>query len=126
MSSDPKNPRDGDFQEIAWAVFTRPAQKPRTIYLDFPQETLDELSSEGKDPVPYIYSVIALQGVKILFGNETDVTNITKEQFSTIQRYMASMGQSLKITCNGDDSDPWETAAEGIPVTQLKVDVIPI
>src|SRR4051812_365504 len=105
MSNDPTNIPEMELDDIAKIIFSKPAGPPRSICLDFDQETIAAFSKDDNDPELMIYSRLALLGVKILYGKDRDFTTLTKDEFNTVQQYMKSMGVKLKVRCNEDNQD---------------------
>lgn len=119
MSTTFEDAPDLDLDEIAQYVFTKPPGEPKTIDLRLTEESTR--SGDAHGTIIQMFTDIALIGCSILWGESVNITNLTREQFHLLQKYMNSMGVSLVIKCNEDSADPWETVESGGEIHFLRI-----
>jgi hypothetical protein len=113
-----------DFEDIVQFVFSKEPADPCTIDLHLAPESADEFTSDADaDMFLEIYVDFALQGCRMLWGEDVNLRNLSKEQFSLLNRYMNSVGVKLHVLCNEDSADPWELAEKNVPIDFLRVSV---
>ena len=113
-----------ELTEIADHVFRRPPGPPKSVVLQLTEESADQfIQDPTASPELELFTDIARLGVKILFGDDCNIAQLTRDQFALLQRYMHSMGVALIIRCNEDGVDPWELTESGGKVMYLRISV---
>lgn len=114
MSDNPDTAPESELQEIVAHVFSRPPGPPRSVWLDFTRESLDDFPSDSEREAMLLrmYVDIAYLGCERLWGQEFSWQNLTRDQYDLLQRYMNSFGVKLNIRCNEENEDPWDVAEQ--------------
>jgi len=81
------------------------------IFQDIPKEKnhynlrLDETNEENKNiNFNDILIGVFFNGIKVLFGESTNLQNITQEQYELINKYMQSLGYTVILNYEYDDN----------------------
>ena len=77
-----------DFFKTINMIFTKEPKPPKSLNLLLDPEDKNNENVNLYDILMNVY----LNGMNTLFGSEINVGNITKEQFDTLNIYMASLG----------------------------------
>ena len=86
-------------------IFTPvPAEAPSTFDLGL---------SGTADYVDHVLHQITLLGVEILFGEGTDLFDLTEANYTTVQGYIQSCGYTLQVKANDTTTDPWTLYTSG-------------
>jgi hypothetical protein len=114
---------DTEMNEMFKYMYSRLPQPPKSIRIELLPEGFDEKSVDSNVIKTEFYLDAALYGIKYLF-NTKDYNSLTQAQFELLNRYIKSIGAELKVTCNNDDSDPFECALKGKKVEFITIQPI--
>jgi hypothetical protein len=88
-----------NLEEIAQQIFTKPYGPPNSIELQLEEVTCDIALKYGiENFISNILCIITIKGVKILYGEDTNILLLKESQINTIKMYVRSYGYDLTIS----------------------------
>ena len=115
---------EDNLDEIVYEIFTKGPGQPNTIELDLSDDITQEYAkAEGENF--FIYNIllkITYMGIKILFGENRKIIDLTEDEYLLVKRYTLSYGYTLIITGNNSRFSPWDLINRGIKVSNFQVD----
>ena len=123
MATELENATPMELEDIVKYVFSKPPTAPKSNMLFATPETADQFDDDVDAATLEIYVDVAVIGAKILWGENTNVSRLSKEQFLTLQQYMKSFGVRLVILAGEEGLDPWHCEENNIPVKFLRISV---
>jgi predicted nucleic acid-binding protein len=88
-----------NLEEIAQQIFTKQYGPPNSIELQLEEVTCDIALKYGiENFISNILCIITIKGVKILYGEDTNILLLTESQLNTIKMYVRSYGYDLSIS----------------------------
>lgn len=113
-----------ELKQVADCIFRKPPAPPKTIVLQLTEESSNQFVNDpNASPELEFFTDMARYGVAILFGENCNIANLSRDQFALLQKYMNSMGVALCIKCNADSCDPWDLVEAGGSIEYLRVSV---
>jgi hypothetical protein len=93
-----------NLEEIAEKIFSKPYGEPNSIRLELEEITSDIAFNYGIESfISNILYIITMKGIKILYGKDINVLNLTEKQLDTIKMYVKSYGYKLIISNNPNE-----------------------
>ncbi len=119
---------DVQFKELVEYIFSKPPQDENTICLNLSDDSQDQFlnSPEQTDAILEFYVDIAIEGCKILFGENILITSLSEDQFNLLQKYMRSMGHKLVVKANDGNDTPWNLLAKNETIEKIRISVVAI
>jgi hypothetical protein len=93
-----------NLEEIAEKIYSKPYGEPNSIQLELEEVTSDIAFNYGIESfISNILYIITMKGIKILYGKDINVLNLTEKQLDTIKMYVKSYGYKLIISNNPNE-----------------------
>lgn len=93
-----------NLEEIAEKIYSKPYGEPNSIQLELEEVTSDIAFKYGIESfISNILYIITMNGVKILYGEDINILNLTEKQLDTIKMYVKSYGYKMVITNNPNE-----------------------
>ena len=93
-----------NLDDIAWSIYSNPPLEKSCIQLQLEEET--------KEFIFKVLLELTMKGLRVLFGNDKNILDITKSEYNLLQKYSNSYGYKIVVWINGTQKTPWETPRE--------------
>lgn len=103
--------------DIVDIIFSKPAQPAKSLQFQLEGDSAD---SSDASKLQDICHFIAMKGVMKLYGI-SNLLQIDCAQASKIMEYMASIGIKMHITCNMEDSSPYDVSDRGEALQSIQL-----
>jgi hypothetical protein len=100
-----------NFERLVETVFSDQPRPPRSIVLQMTDDSIAQFAPD-EEPVQEFFIDLAFSGVKHLWG-DVNLAQLTKDQFTLLNRYMNSVGVSLDLTVLFTDGTTGPAFQEG-------------
>lgn len=106
-----------NLNEIADKIYSLPPKDPNSIELE-----LDVILDDNVENIIFnIIYLITFRGIKILYGEGVELLKLTRDQYETVQKYVASYGYKFKVTANDLDYSPWDLIDKSIRICKYNI-----
>ena len=106
-----------NLNEIADKIYSLPPKESNSIELE-----LDVIIDKNVENIIFnIIYLITFKGIKILYGEGVELLKLTRLQYETVQKYVASYGYGFKVTANDIDYSPWDLMDKSIQICKYNI-----
>jgi len=114
---------DDNLDEIAMMIYSNPPAAPMSIMLQL-EDSFNQneyTPTEIENIVFNILYIITSKGIKILYGEDTDVLDLSEQQYEMVKMYVYSYGYDLKVYANDTTQTPWDILKKGETLLRYRI-----
>jgi len=119
----PTTPEDNNLDEIATMIYSNPPGAPLSISLQLEEcFNANEYTPGEIDNIVFnILYIITSKGIKILYGDDTNVLDLSERQYEMVKMYVYSYGYDLKVYANDTTKTPWDILQDGEQLYRYRI-----